>query len=166
MGQSWTKDPSSCLPPSQTLRSNTHTHTHPGGSGCQAPATHADGHFSSLVVGIGVDDHHDVQGSVLIWGWGQSSSGDAKVRPRLRTTDAENATHHILPGLLRLPASASSPCAPTFPSHAVSSHQATEEVFQAILSDGVIAPVCFLHSESCSKPSTASTLHGSGKFPE
>lgn len=79
--------------------------------------------------------------------------------------DAENAMHHLLPGVLCLPASAFSPRTLMFPSHGVSSHQATEEVFQATLGDGVIAPVCFLHSDSCSKP-TAASLHCSGKFPE
>lgn len=96
--------------------------------------------------------------------WGQSASGDAKVRPRLRTMDVENATDTPhLPGALHLSASASSPRTLTVPSHGVSARRATEEVFQAILGDVVIAPVYFLHSESCSKPTVAS-LHCSEKF--
>lgn len=83
----------------------------PGGSGCWAPASHADGHFSSLVVGISVvptTTSRD-QGLVPVWRRGQGTSGDAQVWPRLRTVDADNATNHILPGTLGLPVS-QAPC--------------------------------------------------------
>lgn len=87
-------------------------------------------------------------------------------QPRSRAMDAGNTTNCIPPGSRASPASAFSPMHPKAPgSGGGNSPQATKEVFKATLGYGVIAPVLFLHSESCSKPAMAS-LHrgGEGSF--